>query len=267
MMQRLFQFPILHWKGQVPILPTLLLTLLGLRFGIAAFGGLPFLFLDIVVFIWQIVGSWRALMRHQQNTPDFLISLLGYAVILISIPVFLAPQLDRMTGPWLPPVSEKDDQPTGVNVASSHILLSGPIDFVMFDAVEGAIERHPEVKTLQLSSDGGRVYAARAIARLVRENGLSVHVVDICASACTLIFIASPSRSLGVNSKLGFHGYANLSHVQMLDIATEEAKDRVRFIAAGITPSFVDAVFQTSPQDIWFPSRDALLEAGLITAN
>ncbi|SHJ01644.1 hypothetical protein SAMN05444000_104175 [Shimia gijangensis] len=265
MLARVIHFPMAHWRGQVSVLPNLALTLLGLRFVIAANGGLPLLSLDITVLVWQIVGSWRALARHQRSTPDFLISVFGYGSILICIPVFLAPQLDRVTANQVPQASLQDDTPTGVRVEPNYILLSGPINFGMFDALKAAIEQHSNTKAIHLASDGGRVFAARAIARLVRENSLQTHVDGTCASACTLIFVASPSRSLGATGRLGFHGYSNVSQVQLVDIAEEEATDRASFTMMGIADSFVDKAFLTPPSDIWFPSQQELSDAGVVT--
>lgn len=262
---QVLSFPLTHWRGQVALAPTLLFTLLGLRFTIAGYGGLRFAGLDIALFVWQVVGSWRALSRYQRNTPDFLVLFAGCVAILASVPALAWPQLDRIAQKNLPPVTVPDLGPTGIAVTPGQVNLAGIIDFVMFDAFKQAISGDQNVKRVVLDSHGGRIFAARAIAKLVRENSLSTHVDGTCASACTLIYIAGTRRSLGAEGRLGFHGYSNESQVQVVSPSEEEAKDRATFLSHGVDPSFVSKMFHASPHDMWFPSRKELLDAGVVT--
>lgn len=266
-MSRVLHFPISHWRGEVALWPTLIFTLVGLRLLIAGLGGLGFVTLDVGLFVWQVVGALRAMSRHQRNTPDFLSSVAGFAAILVCIPALVWPQLDRIAQRNMPPIKNPINQNTGVTLIPTVVMLSGDIDFVMFDALEDALAEHETLKRVALDSHGGRVFAARAIARLVRENKLDTHVEGMCASACTLVYIAGQTRSLGPSGRLGFHGYASQSNIQVNDATQEEAKDRATFLARGVSAAFVDKMFQAAPQDMWFPSAQELLEAKVVTAH
>lgn len=265
MMSRVLHFPVSHWRGEVALWPTLILTLVGLRVLVAGFGGLSFVTLDIGLFVWQVVGALRAISRHQHDTPDFLSAIAGYVAIVVCIPALVWPQLDRMAKKNMPAIKDHVTQNTGVTLVPTVAMLSGDIDFVMFDALEDALAKHDTVKLVVLDSHGGRVFAARAIARLIREYNLDTHVDGTCASACTLAFIAGGTRSLGPSGRLGFHGYASKSSIQVNDTSEEEAKDRTSFLALGVNAAFVEQMFQAAPQDMWFPNAQELYEAGVST--
>lgn len=267
MLYRVLLFPIAHWRGEVALWPTLGLTLVGLRLLVAGFGGLGFFALDAGLFLWQVVGAWRALSRHQRDTPDFLGAIAGYTAIAICIPALVWPQLDSIAQKAAPQIKPEIPLDTGVTLRPGIVLLSGDMDYVMFDAFEAALADHSDLRAVVLDSHGGRVFAARAIARLIGENALDTHVDSICASACTLVFVAGQTRSLGPNGRLGFHGYANQSRVQIVNTSDEEARDRAAFLAHGISPEFVGKMFQAAPQDMWFPSPQELQAAGMVTAR
>jgi hypothetical protein len=46
-------------------------------------------------------------------------------------------------------------------------------------------------------------------------------------------------------------------------LASEGARDR--YLSAGIDPKFVGRVFSTSAADLWVPSTEELLSAGVLT--
>jgi len=266
MISRVLTFPLSHWRGQIALLPTLVFTLLGLRLAIRWSGGINILALDILIYLWQVIGSWRALIGYQRDRPDFLVNVAGHAALLATIPVMILPQLDRIARDNLAPMTLRDRGPNGVEVMPDHILLVGPGSYDMFDGFKAALSSNPDLKRVELDSNGGRVYAARAIAKLVQNNGMHTSVGSLCASACTLIFIAGTQRSLAQDGRLGFHGYLTKSQIKFADETEEEAKDRARFLARGVSEEFVDQMFLVSPDDMWFPDRAQLELAGVLSS-
>jgi len=145
-------------------------------------------------------------------------------------------------------------------------MLSGPVSYAMYNALKSALAQHATLRSLTLASDGGHIFAARGIAELVRRYHLRTYVEETCASACILIFIAADQRELAQGARLGFHSYRLLEAVPNLDPDEEEAKDRATMLARGLDPEFIAKVFTIAPTDMWFPSRDALIAAGVIAA-
>ena len=266
MWRSIIGFPLAHWRGQIHVFWTFALTLVGLRVVLGWAGGIPYLTLDVGLFVWQVVGAARALGHAQADRPDFLNLIAGWAVILACLPSVIWPQLDRYAAQNASaPILATPE--TGVRLIPTAIALSGPITFEMFAAFEVALAENPQIRQVVLNSEGGRVFAARGLARLIREAGLGTHVDVLCASACTLAFMAGDTRTMTATARLGFHGYRNLSPIKTLDDRAEERVDRDAFLAAGVAPDFVAAMFEPSPDDIWFPPHDTLREAGVLQAK
>lgn len=265
MLLQIVGFPLAHWRGQVALLPTILFTLLGLRLAIGWSGGLGFFTLDAGVFCWQVVGSLRAAAKYQRDTPDLFVSVAVYTAAIICIPIFVWPELDSSATASLSGIAQPDSRPSGVTLVPTYAVLSGPIDYVMFGALVDALKEHPEIKRVVFDSKGGRVFAARSLARIIRENGLDTHVDGICASACTMAFIAGQARSMAPEARLGFHRYGDEGPGGIINLQAEEAKDRAAYMAQGASADFVAKMFQAGPQDMWFPDQGKLRSAGVLT--
>ncbi|MFT7524847.1 MAG: hypothetical protein ACI92A_002718, partial [Candidatus Paceibacteria bacterium] len=66
---------------------------------------------------------------------------------------------------------------------------------------------------------------------------------------------------------LGFHGYAFDSEllVKKLNVQDQQAVDELFFAAQGVSPDFIDRIFEAPPTALWQPSRAEMLAAGVIT--
>lgn len=155
--------------------------------------------------------------------------------------------------------------PTTLNVVGTDIHLTEVIDFKTYDKFGSTLSAHPTARRLILDSNGGRIPAARGLARLVHAHQLETHVDGVCASACTVVFIAGQKRTIGPDGKLGFHGYRLLSTVETLNMADEQQRDIAEFTAQGVDPNFLQRALTTPHDTMWFPTRPELVAAGLLT--
>ena len=76
------------------------------------------------------------------------------------------------------------------------------------DLVERIISLDPtKIKRIDLSSGGGKLFAAFKIAEFVRKNNLKTYVGrnQVCASACTVIFQAGTIRTAHENAVFMYH--------------------------------------------------------------
>ena len=118
-----------------------------------------------------------------------------------------------------------------------------------------------------LESEGGNIYEARGLAKLIREAKLSTHVETFCSSACTITFIGGIERTLANGAGLGFHQYRVDADymVAFTDPLAEQAKDRALFAEAGVSEAFLERMFREDADGMWFPSVAELLAANVIT--
>jgi hypothetical protein len=266
----LLTFIAAHWRGELSLPISVFGVLFGGRLLVAVMpdpGGLPltlaFFAADTLLLVWQLTGTSRAALRSMADSSDAFPAWGALAAVAVALFVAGIGILDRFAA--LPP--KRAYIPAAIlplPVERGQAVLSGDIDYAGFRGLEAALRDSPEVDTLVLTSDGGLVYAARALARLVAENGLATRVEGRCASACVLVFLAGRPRSLAPGAGLGFHGYAEQSNVPILNIRAEEAHDRETFRAQGITPAFTERVFATPPQAMWFPTEAELREGGVL---
>lgn len=161
---------------------------------------------------------------------------------------------------------EDREVPARLDIASDgrELRLTGDFTEGLAERVAVTLAAHPQVTRLTLDSDGGLVDEAVTIGQLVRKRGLSTHVPDACASACTLVFLQGQARTLGPDGRLGFHapyevGEDGAAH------AVDPAPERAAYRAAGLPDSFVAEVMRVAPADLWIPSQRQLRAAGIVT--
>jgi hypothetical protein len=142
--------------------------------------------------------------------------------------------------------------------------IAGGIDFGTAHDVQVLLSAAPGVKTVDLNSIGGRVAEAERLRDIVRQRHLSTYTSDVCASACTLVYLAGQRRYLGPYGRLGFHrwSFAGLTPEQVLDNIREQER---QMIAAGVAPDFAAKASATAANDLWVPDRVTLVNAHVVT--
>jgi nitroreductase len=146
---------------------------------------------------------------------------------------------------------------------------------------------NPEIRKLELTSYGGYVPEALDFAHAVADLGFETSVPRICSSACTLIFIAGERRTLEPGARLGFHGsfwgrnamkafYEEAREdngwldemafaAWVYQEAMRDQRKDIAFMAEhGIDLDFTLRTLAVSPDDMWYPSRRELIEAGVL---
>lgn len=144
-------------------------------------------------------------------------------------------------------------------------VFAGTIDLGSYRALQATLAQYPGLQTLRLTGPGGHIPSARGMARLVSEAGLNTEAAGLCASACTLVFVAGVRRKLLPGGALGFHAYRLQTGANLLDPKAEEARDRSFMQGKGVSAAFLDRVFATDHNDQWQPDPATLRENGVLT--
>lgn len=266
-----------HWHGQHNLLLTVFVALLGVRVvlgvlqplvPVAAIG--YWVVLSVLILVWQLVGAWRAGDNHLRDDGGAMLHWLGIlSMVVVAVLTLLqiADALVRRLPPALPPPVTETVLP--IDDSGTVVTLSGPLTWEMHTALEQSLRRHQSIRQVNLASDGGLVFGARALALLIQRYQLNTHVASGCYSACTLVFMAGAERTLAATGSLGFHQYAidEPNRVQTINVREELDRDRHYLLAQGASEAFVKRVFQAAPSDMWIPSHSLLREAGVLTAD
>ena len=271
-----------YWHGKAHFLVTMAVGLLGLRVALAFIQGkipstAPVLLLVLwllangIIGVWQLVGAVRKTHSVQTNSSDTMLVWCGWATIFAaaSVTLFQAVDLLTITAPTREEILMANYEKPSLQISNdgTTAYIQGNLDYESNTGLLNAIADHPGLHTVSLESDGGLVFAARALARNILQHKLNTRVEKICSSSCTLVFAAGQKRSLGPTGKIGFHQYALLTkfHTNTLDIEEELRRDRRFFIDRGFTAPFVTRIFSAPPDQMWYPTRQELLSGNVVT--
>ena len=147
---------------------------------------------------------------------------------------------------------------------------------------------HPEITTLRVTGPGGYLPTASAIAEYLIRHDMNTEAVGKCDSACAQIFLGGKTRTLAPGAKLGFHRphlvkeqerqLYEENHVKKgwkdrfdygidtYDLAMLHMVKRIEYmLSRGVDIDFILKKYTTSSYDIWHPSKEELLKAGVLT--
>jgi len=241
-----------------------------------ALPGLLFVAGQWLVLVWQAVGVLRACDRHIAQYGSIMsvwgaqagaiagVLLTGIASYWMLLPVVME------RPPPAPPLQPDAYRPPAYTLTltddGKSIHITGDFDPGLADAFEALLGNLPDVTRVVMDSDGGHVNEARRMASIIRTRGLETASMDRCKSACTTPFIAGARRTLGRNAKLGFHRYhvALAMRTPFYNLEAEHEKERAFYRDQGVGEDFVERVFQRPPNEIWFPTHEELLSAGVV---
>ena len=185
---------------------------------------------------------------------------------------------------------EGDTLTLDMTVAAPGYEFNGKLDEYDGTEVMSYLFDHPEINTLRVTGPGGYGPAGRAISTYLVEHGINTEAFGECASACARIFLGGKSRILAPGGTLGFHRpwivkerekrlyEANrveekwedeFDYVTMIyDVAMQDMLEGIKFMRSrDVDIGFILKIYSTSSYDMWEPSREELLEAGVLTEN
>lgn len=237
-----------------------------------------FLFCHVLVFAWQIVGVVRACDSHQSDFGASSLPLVVYVGIACSVAVTLAPAYSAFLLLNQEPEGEPEYLAWERERAARYSLardsenpallrFAGTLELGVTKQLTALLSEEGRIRGLVLDSPGGHVYEGRGVAKLVQRFGLDTYVTGTCSSACATVFIAGKERVLGPEGRLGFHQHlmdANYP-VYLVDEEAEMKKDLAFYEAQGIAPGFLEQVFATPHDGLWFPDSEEMLAAGVIS--
>jgi hypothetical protein len=181
------------------------------------------------------------------------------------------------------------------NIEGERLIFDGDVERDGYDGIDYAdaqdlrklLRDNPNIKLLELNSDGGVGPAALEMAVAVKDSGVDTLVTENCVSACTLIFLAGENRTLARGARLGFHSgswardnmkdyydemrEANgwLDEFAFASWAYEEGvrdfnKHLEFMVARGVDVQFIIRIAYVNFYDVWYPTRDELVTFGVI---
>jgi len=225
----------------------------------------------LIVYPWQVVGLWRSACNYAEEKKTKTWPAIVKALVVLG----LLGTLGRMNTEWplytdMYELGFKKDEWSeySITLATNKELihLKGKMGFGLSKDVAKFIKKHPDVKGIILDSIGGRIYEGRELSKLILVNSFNTYTLNGCYSACATAFISGNKRYLAKGANIGFHQYVNTlkSVDDLVDMPAEEQKDLDLYRKRGITESFITRIFKAKPDELWYPTIDEMLDAGVI---
>jgi hypothetical protein len=280
-----------HWYGELSLPQSYWVngSLIGIALSIAAVGlarymqpagyslrsilavSLVFVVLVVTFWIWSLVGIWRSAHRHITEGKG-----LGWArTAKVMVAIGALSMIAKLGASTIPRVIDEirivsGHDPIGsleIKLASGGhaLILKGGFGAGTAEDVKSFLDAAPAVRTVELDSFGGRLLEVERLAAIVRERHLATYVEGTCASACTYVFLAGEDRAATPNAKIGFHkpSSAGIDDVQE-DLDAVDRMSRI-YRDDGIPEAFIQHAVSTPAESMWYPSRDELIRANVIT--
>jgi len=283
-----------HWRGEQSIVRAFWINLVALRIGVFVaqqwaermgliHGDIPvgFVVLWILLFhvcllSWQLVGVIRSAENDfaRRGTMGLVWAVQLAAVLFVihtALSVFevslILHQDSEDQDRWDAMVEQREKRYKVSLVPDGNtVLIKGVLELGAAQRVGDILEAQPYVRNVELNSVGGNIYEARALAQLFQKHGVATHVDSLCASACTTAYIGGVVRTVAPTARLGFHQYS--VNADYTIIATSPEKEQLRdtmfYKRAGISTAFIESVFSTSADSMWWPTQPALISAGVV---
>jgi hypothetical protein len=148
------------------------------------------------------------------------------------------------------------------NLDGTVINFDGEIKIGAHSAFQDALKVAPQAKIVRLTSNGGWLAEANAIARDIRDRQLQTVITSHCVSACSHMFLSGSSRWITDGGRLGFHAPAS-SITNVTDNADID-KERHTLIALGVPQAIADKAARTPHETMWYPTQIEMQNAKLI---
>jgi len=221
----------------------------------------------ILTVVWQSVGTWRSAAPTKRLHGRRFWPVAAQVMTVLGL-LSNANLLRTRAVPAIVDAASyvRGDPRLGVHGVrvlrdGTEIEVSGPLAWGLAQQLDAALAQAPHAHVVHLDSFGGRVGVALDIAGIIAVHQLDTYVEHVCASACTLAFLAGQQRWISEHGRLGFHSGTVAGTVNRL----AEAGFRQHYERYGLPADFLDHIFRTPPTNLWFPTRDELTNAHVIT--
>lgn len=217
--------------------------------------------------VWQIVGVWRSAARTRRIKRTRFWPVAAQIMMVLAALNMLRTVVSQAAPAIKDAVAYVDGDPElgvhGVRIlrAGSEIEISGPFTWGLAQQFTAALAAAPQAHVVHLDSIGGRIGVALSVRDIIVAHRLDTYVSQLCASACTLVFLAGTKRWLGPNGRLGFHsGSAAGGASRFANISFRQYYEQ-----DGLPAAFLNQVFRTTPRNLWFPTVPELIAAHVVT--
>jgi len=227
----------------------------------------------LVIYPWQIIGLWRSATNTTEKTgKTFWPRIVKFLIIMGILGSFSAEMQDKEWYKQLYYDAFILSKAKNYDISAKEgvVTINGDFDYGISDKVEEILKSDQTIEFVTLNSDGGLLYEARKLSKLILLNSLNTHTNDGCRSACTIAYISGNTRYIYKNADLGFHQYsiarpnARVDKSTLLDLLNDQQEDAKFFQRRGVSKIFTDQMYKYESDNMWYPSIQDLKHYGVV---
>jgi len=242
----------------------------GYSLRVLSFLNLGALLLMGMILIWAGVGVWRSAEQYVTYGGSANWRNTAQGTIVFAILTLIGP----FANSFLPQLMEcaliaSGHDPLGnIQIAVSgdkkSVIVNGMLREGASAKIQRILDETPGATTLMLNSRGGRVLEAKQLVQTVQTRKLNTYVEGQCSSACTYVFLAGKDRAATPNAQIGFHQptFPGIDSPTQKSITQDMLKV---YRTARLPEEFINILSKVEPHDMWYPTRDELIESHVIT--
>lgn len=193
--------------------------------------------------------------------------LIGFFGLSAALSQVMETDRQYLVTEFLTIVTDSDHKPTVRYIAEDRrIEMVGEMGFGTTLRARQTLSAHPEARTLELKSYGGRLAEGVALRNLIARHTLDTFVRHECMSACVAAFMGGERRLIAESAKIGLHraGFQWQEADSRPSASDLSEADYMRQI--GVTDSFIELAQRPSIHGIYEPLPKDVLASGLATA-
>ena len=283
-----------HWRGELSLVQAFWINVIFLSIIINLFRifiinqvienpvtllrvGLIFDFIcSLFVFPWQLVGLWQTSRSYIKQHNKQLCARVVQALILICVLFFSIRVIQhyslykyRFVVGFMTDLSSEVYREYTLEMKNDNtfLYLEGGLGYGISKDVEKRLKKYPGIRAIVLNTGGGLAREGRNLADLISHYKLDTYCFD-CYSAGTVAFIAGKKRYLIKGGYLGFHTGRPLgdsSQINSFELGYLNWKEDIYYFRRqGVTEKFCEEISNTHYDEVWIPSKEELLKAGVI---
>jgi hypothetical protein len=223
----------------------------------------------LLFWTWSNIGVFASALRRLFRDEGWFWSLVAMLVVVAGAQE-VVPQM-RALRPFLSEhltvaLGRQPGEPFTVKLvdAGRTVEFTGGVNDGAAQALRDVIAPAPKVTTVRLASPGGWMREGARMAEVIRYFRLNTTVSGACASACTVAFLAGLDRTAAPGAVLGFHSARPVGGL-LGGGRSDRHRERAVYAAAKIDDAFIDHILRTPFEDVWIPTRQEMLRAGVLT--
>lgn len=282
------KFILTHWRGEFSLplsywgisflLVLILRTASGLLAGeiealstsLTATAWILFIFyiLQFTLLTWSYVGTWRSASKYSADKKPIAWSILAkFAIVsgviqISSAFVIQEAPILKVFSPYLLGADDKQLIKIDVLDEGRTLKLSGMFGNGSYNVVKKSLDANSEVKRIYLDSNGGLYKEVSLIAETILTRRIDTYVEDKCLSFCTIVFLSGDNRYGTPTAIFGFHAPSLKGASQFDDEFNTDSKKL--YSKLRVPQEFINRIYSTPNSDMWYPSYQELLGAGII---